>query len=514
MKKIFKYSEFGAVGDGVTDDFLAIKRTHEAANTENATVVADGKAYYIGKSSYGETAVILTDVEFGDATFIIDDTMLPPYHKGRGVNVFSVLPSNNCQPVTVAPESLENLTLHKWQTGYIGFKLGFPALLIITNTEHKISIRVGGNANSGQNMLDIVLVDENGNIHSSTPVMYDYDNITQIKALPLNEKPLTLSGGNFITKANRICTEFPNENWSLGCQYYYYSRGIGIKRSNVTVKNLTHRVEGEGDEGYPYAGWLKIDESNNILVENCKFHTHKTYVQNAKVRNWMGTYDFAASTSNNILWKNCTEFTDITDNTRYGVMQTNNCKNLTYDGCVLSRFDAHQGLCNATVKNCTIGRFINAIGMGTLLIENVTKLSPEYFIWLRNDFGSTWDGDVIIKNCRLEGRYMRGLELADKDNLEKEVNIFFGGYSNHDFGYPCSLPKNLTIDGFEAPNAKKVNIFNISNLTPDAFKATDDNKNVVTPPQNIKLSGFAGDIELSIFAQSGLENTAKVDIVK
>lgn len=109
---------------------------------------------------------------------------------------------------------------------------------------------------------------------------------------------------------------------------------------------------------------------------------------------------------------------------------------------------------------------------------------------------------------------MRGLEVADKDNLEKEVNIFFGGYSNHDFGYPCSLPKNLTIDGFEAPNAKKVNIFNISNLTPEAFKATEDNKNLVTPPENIRISDITGDIELSIFAQSGLENTAKVDIVK
>ncbi len=512
MKKVFCYSEFGAIGDGFTDDFLAIKRTHEVANASGGTVFADKGTYYIGKDSYGETIPVTTDVDFGDATFIFDDTELPPYHAGRTVNVFSVLPSESCQPIAVAPETFESLTLRKWQTGYIGFKLGYRALLVITNAEHKIAIRVGGNANSGQNMLDILLVDEDGNIDSSTPVMYDFDNITSIKAFPINETPLTINGGHFITRANRICTEFPDDKWLSGCQYYYYGRGIGVKRSNVTVKNLTHCVEGEGDEGYPYAGWLKFDTSNNVRVESCTFHTHKTYVQNAKFPNWMGTYDFAASASNNILWKNCTEFTDITDNTRYGVMQSNNCKNLTYDGCVLSRFDAHQGLCNATIKNSTIGRFINAIGIGTLHIENVTKLAPEYFIWLRDDYGSTWDGDIVIKNCRYEGRYMRGLMLAEKDKTEDEVCIFRGAYSNHFFGYPCSLPRSVSVDGFDVPNAKTLNLFYIKDLTVDAFTPNENNQNPVAKPEKISISRITGAIEFKIFADKELNSIFSADI--
>ena len=225
----------------------------------------------------------------------------------------------------------------------------------------------------------------------------------------------------------------------------------------------------------------------------------------------MGTYDFAASASNNILWKNCTEFTDITDNTRYGVMQTNNCKNLTYDGCVLSRFDAHQGLCNATVKNSTIGRFLNAIGMGTLIIENVTKIAPEYFIWLRDDYGSTWDGDIIIRNCRYEGRYMRGLMVADKDNPESKVSIFRGAYSNHDFGYPCSLP-SVTIEGFEAPSTKTVNLFNVKDLTADAFTPSENNRNPIAKPEKITISGLAGAFEFKIFAQDELEDIIDADI--
>ncbi len=506
MKKVFKYSDFGAVGDGVADDFLAIKRTHEAANAESGTVLADGKCYYIGASSFGDTAIIKTDTDFADATFIFDDTILPPYHEGKTKNIFAARPSDSCQAVSLEPATLQSLKLNKGMTGYIGFKLGYPALLRITNTAHKVYIRYGGNANAGQNMTEIVLIDENGIIDESTPIIWDYDNITSITAFPVNEEPITIKGGHFITWANQICTEFPDDSWKHGNQYYYYCRGIACTRSNVTVKDLTHSIEKEGEQGYPYGGWLAFVNCNNITVENCIFTTHKTYVQNGPNKNWMGTYDFSGSGVNNITWKNCREFSDIADNTHWGTMATNYCKNLTYDGCTLARFDAHEGMCNATIKNSTIGRFINAIGSGTLLIENVTKLAPEYFIWLRDDYGSTWDGDVIIKNCRFEGRNMHGLMVADTDKFEDEICIIKGAYFNHNFGYTCSLPKSIVIDGFEAPNAKRVNLFDIKGLTPASFEATEDNQNVIVKPDKISVLGLTGEFEFRKFKQDGLED--------
>ncbi len=509
MEKIFKYSDFGAVGDGVTDDFLAIKRTHEAANAENASVFADGKCYYIGESSYNDTAIIKTDTDFGDATFIIDDTNLKPYNDYRGKHVFAARPSDECQSFEIDKDTLKTLKFYKGMTGYIGFKTGVPTLLRIINTEHKVYIRYGGNANAGRDMTEVVLIDENGIIDESTPIVWDYENITSIIAYPVNEKPLTIKGGNFITWANQICTEFPNDKWKPGCQYYYYLRGIVVARSNTTVKNLTHKIEKEGEEGYPYGGWMSFVNCNNTLIENCTFSTHKTYVQNGPYKNWMGTYDFSSSTVNNITWRGCRQFTDITNNNHYGVMMSNCCKNLTYEDCILSRFDAHEGMYNATVRNCTIGRFINAIGSGTLLIENVTKLAPEYFIWLRDDYGSTWEGDVIIRNCRFEGRYMHGLMFADKDNPNEEICLFRGAYYNHNFGYTCSLPKSVTVEGFEAPYAKELSVFNIAGITPASFEATEDNKNVITKPEKISISGLKGDFKLRLFKQDGLEDLVK-----
>ena len=40
-EKIIRYSDFGAVGDGFADDYMAILAAHEAANKMGAKVVAD-----------------------------------------------------------------------------------------------------------------------------------------------------------------------------------------------------------------------------------------------------------------------------------------------------------------------------------------------------------------------------------------------------------------------------------------------------------------------------------------
>ena len=75
------YEDFGAIGDGVTDDFIAIYNTHEYANEHKISVKGTpGKTYYIHDTSLGtdtiHVAVIKTDVDWCGANFIIDDTDL------------------------------------------------------------------------------------------------------------------------------------------------------------------------------------------------------------------------------------------------------------------------------------------------------------------------------------------------------------------------------------------------------------------------------------------------------
>ena len=75
------YEDFGAVGDGKTEDFAAICKTHEYANKHKLTVKGTpGKTYYIRDTKCGtdevHTAIIKTNVDWCGAHFIIDDTNL------------------------------------------------------------------------------------------------------------------------------------------------------------------------------------------------------------------------------------------------------------------------------------------------------------------------------------------------------------------------------------------------------------------------------------------------------
>ena len=71
-KKIVFYSEYGAVGDGVTDDHAAILAAHTDSNEKGYEVHADeGKTYYI--PPHVETIPIKTSTVWTGAKFIIDD---------------------------------------------------------------------------------------------------------------------------------------------------------------------------------------------------------------------------------------------------------------------------------------------------------------------------------------------------------------------------------------------------------------------------------------------------------
>ena len=442
------YNDFGAKGDSKTDDIDAIAGAHAFANQNNLPVKAhDGSTYYI--SGKERVAVIRPNTDFGTATFIIDDTEV----QNRNAAIFLV--SSNLQPYP-----LKGISSLKRNQQTITTDLPGTCLITVTNSNVKRYIRFGLNQNNGASQTDIFIVDKNGKVDMNAPIIWDFDQITQISALPIDEKPLTIKGGRFTTIANKAESK-----------YTYYNRNIAIKRSNVIVDGLEHRITGEGDNGAPYGGFLNIQDCAYVTVRNTILTGHKTYstIGAAGKPVTMGTYDISANRALNVSFINCSQANDINDRTYWGILGSNYCKNMLYDSCVFSRFDAHMGVANATIRNSTLGHMgINAIGSGTLTVENCT-IRGNTLVNLRPDYGSTWQGDFIIRNCT----------FVPSNGRPSSASLIGGSYSGeHDFGYTCYMPQritieNLTIDDSSHPaNYQGPAIFQNFNpqMTDDSFQ--------------------------------------------
>ena len=121
-------------------------------------------------------------------------------------------------------------------------------------------------------------------------------------------------------------------------------------------------------------------------------------------------------------------------------MGSNYSKNIRYDGCRLSRLDAHCGVYNASLKNCEVV-YISVVGGGTLTVEDTTVYNDN-LIQLRGDYGSSWKGSVVIKNVKLVN--------------VNEARLFEARWTNHNYGYQTYLPQDILIENLEVYRGESI----------------------------------------------------------
>ena len=495
-KRKICYEDYGAIGDGVADDSLAIRQAHEAANESGLPVLGKQDATYrIG--SLDTPIVIRTETDWNGAHLIFDDHQIPWYDsKRRFINVFAVEPDKASYTVAV-PEGMQ---LSKGQAN-VGMTFDEACILKVENANEKIYVRYGENANGGVNKGEMILVDENGNVDPSTPLQYDYTAVTKITVYSLNEAPISVGNGTITTIAPNPKEYDPDyEN-----NYCYYARGILVTRSNTTVHDVKHIVENEdltieidrnGDGvidkwgadksyGVPYHGFFNFQMCNNPTMVDCLVEGHQAYCffqgvtrnEPGTIRNEMGSYDINSTDTIGLKLIRITQYENeattevITNRFMYhGIMGSNFCRNVVMDNCYVDRFDSHQGLYNAKITNCTIGFGILVIGGGELYIENVTRISGGTFVHLRGDYNSVFDGNLTIKNCKM---------------MERVDTILNGTWRSFYNGLPNYVGRNIVIDGLESEN-DEIYIYNIGGAVKSAV---DDTLNKLYLPESIKVSG-------------------------
>ena len=207
----------------------------------------------------------------------------------------------------------------------------------------------------------------------------------------------------------------------------------------------------------------------------------------------MGSYDIYAKHCISIYFLNVTQRenygdypndTVITNRFMYhGVMGSYYCRNIVMDNCYLDRFDSHKGMHNAKITNSTLGFGILVIGGGELYIEEVYRVSEGAFILLREDYNSIFDGDLIIKNCRMGS----GI-----------TSLISGSWRSFDNGLPNYMFRSVTIEGLtsEASGIScKLYVYQITNASKSAIT---DTVNPLYLPTSITVS----DVKSSAWSTS------------
>jgi hypothetical protein len=415
------YEAFGAKGDGVTDDLPAILKAHAHANEHGLPVKSKPDAtYHLGTRAL--TAIIATDTDWSTSSFIIDDSKGFENHRKHLFEVRSLL----------APVPLEIKSLTRGQTK-LDVKPATDCLVYVENRKRRLFIRRGLNENDGSTQKEVFILRRDGSIGGG--IDWDYETVTRVEAQPIDEKTLTLRGGIFTNIANR------------GEDSNYWERNISIRRSKTVVHGVTHRITGEGDRGQPYQGFLSADRCAQVMFRDCVIDARKTFrkIGSAGKSVAMGSYGYSAALVVDFRMKGCRMGNDIHDTSRWGVTGTNFMKQILLEDCELSRMDVHQGVSGSyIIRRTTLGHMgLNAIGRGKLIVEDST-LHCRSLIRFREDYGSTWDGTVLIRNSRwLPPGHGSKLTLFDMSND-----------GMHDFGYPCSMPSVITLDGLIVEDAK------------------------------------------------------------
>lgn len=411
------YEAFGAVGDGVADDLPALCAAHDYANQHGRSVRSNPRAtYHLGRRA--RTAVIATDTDWSTSRFVIDDSQDVEDHRAPLFEVRSLL-----KPVP--------LKLDRLSRGQARLEARPPCdcLVYVEDARRKLFIRRGLNQNKGTAQKEVFILRADGSVEGD--IEWDYDVVTRLEARPLDPRRLVLRGGVFTRVANRMRQE-------VG--YNYWGRNIRIGRSNTEVVGLAHRVTGEGEFGHPYGGFLSVQQCANVTLRDCAVDSHKAYrtIGAAGKPVTMGTYGYSASLVVNFRMAGC-RMERIDDRSRWGVIGCNFMKNILLEDCVLSRMDVHQGVSGTyIVRRCTLGHAgLNAIGRGRLIVEDST-LHGGNLVHFRPDYGSTWDGDVLIRNSRW---------IPSAGAVSSPVLFGVQNDGAHDFGYPCSMPREVRIDG-------------------------------------------------------------------
>ena len=422
------YKMFGARSDGEYDDGIAIRKTHDFANANKIPVVNLSGAFWI-KNTYNID--ICTNVDWGHSIFHIDEQFnsQKAYH-------FRVRSQLTPYPIELEPNQKAQL-LQKVKPGVEVLAELAPysgMLVFISDKNDKIGYRAGARFTGQEHTKeDFFYVEEDGRIIGE--VAWTFSDYTTLTAYPCDNNYLIIDGGTFYLSGDN-----PGKTYNG-----YWKNGFSVSRSRTVIRNQWVGLEPNHSDIAltPRSGFYTFSRVFDVALENVRLIPWIQDRDGEEKDVKAGTYGISCGRTLQ------TRFFNVTaegGRGYWGVFGTNLNKRFFIDHCNLNRVDVHFHCWNLHILNSNIGfKGITVTGGGNLIIENTKVWSRRYFVSFRRDFGSRWDGDIYIRNCR----FIPG--------VKGETSVLNFAPANFDYHYSIGfghkvVVKDLVIDYHSCPD--------------------------------------------------------------
>ncbi|PJZ19819.1 hypothetical protein CEW46_21250 [Bacillus cereus] len=405
------YKMFGAKCDGTNDDGLQMLKTHNYANAQNIPVVVTSGDYYIKNT---RNITIKTNIEWGVSKIHIDESF------NTGTPTFVVASTDASYKLDASKFPAIVAKLKKGQTIISELAPYRDSFLVVTDSTTKIGKRDG--TGGGWNLQEFFVVEEHGKLVGE--IAWDFNNITDISVQPLDKSYLTIRGGTLLINGKNTFSDV---------NLYTYS-GFIVRRSRTIIKDQVVGLEPglEDTSLNPNSGMYYFANVYDVTLENVRLNPRE-YTRPGGTNVLHGTYGIGGSI---VLYSKFKNVTSEGSTNHWGVFGTNLFKNFVIDSCRLNRVDVHFHCWNLKIKDSDIGyKGFTITGGGDLVIENTTRYGS-LFIDFRPDYGSKWDGNIYINNCR----------QVMIDNNNGWILAF--APNKVDYAYPITLGKQIKVTNF------------------------------------------------------------------
>lgn len=457
---------FGAVGDGVTNDYESLLNCHTYANEKGLQVIYSNKNYFIATAKGIE---IKTNVDMSNAIITIDESC---YNYDNPI--FRVMPSSYVY------RDLTEIEKGKVKLSDFSFIKEYKNSFIKIDSDDIFCKRqVSNGIDEYVYKKELFYVNDNGDIIGE--IVQQFDKPTKITISSGENSFLNIKLGKILLNGSQPTGINLTPVW--GFLSVQRSRTI-VDGMNVSLLN-NNIFNGE----YYMNGFLRIRDTYGVILRNIKNIARKTPSTNR------GSYCLSYHESINLLIENYEAF-DNSDQF-WGSTSGHYVKDLVFLNCKTNRIDCHSWVHNLSVKNSDIyNGSIQLVGTGKLFLENVNLFHSSddeiSFLESRRDYSNYLDMDVQIKNCSLNvysdinNVYLYNFYTDNSyDSLNSKIMCKSLRIENFKFNcknektvctviknessvqglksYKHFLPSELYMDNINAENNKLI-IFDLSNL--------------------------------------------------